>query len=40
MNNNKDFKTKHSPFLEKKVSINLSTAFNNIPKNENKLKKK
>ena len=38
--NNKGFKNKYSPFLEKKVSINLSTTFNNMSKNEYKQKKK
>ena len=37
--NNKNVKNKYSPFLEKKVSINLSTTFNNMPKNEYKIKK-
>ena len=37
--NNKEFKNKHSPFLEKKVSINLSPTFNNLSKNEYKQKK-
>ena len=32
--NNKNIKNKYSPFLEKKVSINLSTTFNNLSKNE------
>ena len=35
---NKNLKNKYSPFLEKKVSINLSTTFNNISKNEYKQK--
>ena len=38
--NNKNIKNKYSPFLEKKVSINLSTTFNNLSKNEYKPKKK
>ena len=37
--NNKNVKNKYSPFLEKKVSINLSSTFNNMPKNEYKTKK-
>ena len=37
--NNKNIKNKYSPFLEKKVSINLSTTFNTLPKNEYKMKK-
>ena len=35
---NKNLKNKYSPFLEKKVSINLSTTFNNISKSEYKQK--
>ena len=37
--NNKDFKNKHSPFCDKKVSINLTANFNNLNKNEYKQKK-
>ena len=38
--NNKNNKNKYCPFLEKKVSINLSTTFNNMPKNDLRQKKK
>ena len=38
--NNKSNKNKYCPFLEKKVSINLSTTFNNLSKSEKKQKKK
>ena len=37
--NSKNVKNKYSPFLEKKVSINLTTTFNTLPKNEYKMKK-
>ena len=37
---NKSIKNKYCPFLEKKVSINLSNTFNNLSKTENKHKKK
>ena len=37
--NNKNIKNKHSPFVEKKVSINLSKTFNNMSKSEYKQKK-
>ena len=37
--NNKNNKNKYCPFLEKKVSINLSTTFNNMSKSEYKQKK-
>ena len=39
MKNNKNNKNKYIPFLEKKVSINLSATFNNISKPEYKQKK-
>ena len=38
--NNKSIKSKYCPFLEKKVSINLSNTFNNLSKSEYKHKKK
>jgi hypothetical protein len=38
--NNKSIKNKYCPFLEKKVSINLSNTFNNLSKSEYKQKKK
>ena len=38
--NNKSIKNKYIPFLEKKVSINLSNTFNNLSKSEYKYKKK
>jgi len=38
--NNKSIKNKYCPFLEKKVSINLSNTFNNLSKSEYKYKKK
>ena len=37
--NNKNIKNKHSPFVEKKVSINLSKTFNSMSKSEYKQKK-
>ncbi len=40
INNNKNNNNKYCPFLEKKVFINLSSTFNNIPKSELRLKKK
>ena len=38
--NNKSIKSKFCPFLEKKVSINLSNTFNDLSKSEYKPKKK